>query len=169
MTMEFKNSNENKEKSLNEIAKEVNAMLDPIIEKTFNLKARKEYILANESDLNEDQQEITDRAENLGLSDDFSIDKKMGEDILKAYSKYEKTEKIIKDIRPDTLLPFTLSKEIKKIDKDKKLEEKIAEVYGFSKKINGWDSFILILSICLRENPFYWDSFKKKSESQNSN
>ena len=93
--MEFKNFNENKERPLGEIAREVNAMLDPIVEKMFNLKARKEYISSKNDSYSEDMSKILERADNLGLSKGNIIDPEMGKELKKAQNKLEENEKVL--------------------------------------------------------------------------
>ncbi len=162
-----KNIYEHKDEPLNEIAKKVNAFLDPIFEKQFDLKTRKAYLLANKEYLDEQKQKILERAKNLGFEGKGILDQKTAQDYIDAHNEFEKGKKILEETRPDAALDFNLDKEIRKYDKDGRLEKKIAEVYGISNikpKVRKWDYFLILLSAALRADPFLWDQLKEKSE-----
>jgi hypothetical protein len=157
---------ENKGESLKEIAKKVNDFLEPILEETFDLKSRKEYILANEMDFEIKKEKISDRAENLGFVKDSTIDSKMAKDILEADSEYKKINKLIKETKPEKIISIDLAEEIKKYDPDGKLEKEISKVYGFEEGIKKWRIFLALLNAALPEDPFFWDQLKENSESR---
>jgi len=159
------NLHENKGESLKEITKKVNNFLEPILEKTFDLKSRKEYILANEVDFEIKRQKILDRAENLGFVKDSTIDPKMAKDILEADSEYKKINQLIKETKPEKIVSLDLAEEIKKYDPDGRLEKEISKVYGFEEGIKKWKIFLALLNAALPEDPFFWDQLKENSKS----
>jgi hypothetical protein len=162
MDKPFKNSQENKEEPLKEIAKKVNTFLEPILEEKFDLKARKEYISANIEDYQNRMLQIKEKAENLGFTD---INPEMAKEILEADTEYKKIKKIIDETKPENILPLDIIEEIKKLDKDGRLEKELIKVYGFKHKVDNWRYFIIYINAILPNDPFYWDQLREKSES----
>lgn len=166
MDKKFRNIHEGKEEPLSEIAKRVNAFLDPILEEKFDLKARKEYIQNNRNEFWERAQDITYKADNLGLTGENIADsEEMAQEIGKAYSEFDKTKKLIYETKPDKSISLNLGDEIKgKYDKDGRLEKELSKVYGLKEGMESWRVFMALLNATLPENPFYWDELKAESE-----
>ncbi len=158
----YKNSKENIEK-LRKIAKKVNDYLDPIVEKTFDIKSRLKYIEINTIDFSEAKLKLearADKSENLGLPDET-----LEKDWKEAWDEYEKTNQAIKETRPEKNLDFeSVVNSIKEIDINRELEKNINEVYK-EHDIKNWEEFVEGLNIALKISPSYWENLRKRSET----
>lgn len=156
---ELQKPQENIEK-FKKIIKEVNDYLDPILEKTFDLKSRKEYIVNNIGSFIEGMNNLGYKVGKAKLGD---IEKTMKEGFKKELEEFKNTNKIIKDIEPeDGLNPLYIANFIRKIDRNNELEKKINDVYGI--QVESWESFVMYLNF-LKRDPFLWEELKKKSEN----
>lgn len=158
----YKNSQENIE-NIRKIAKKVNDYLDPIVKKIFDIKSRLNYIETNIIDFSEAKSKLEDRAdksEKLGLPDET-----LEKDWKEVRDEYEKTNKIIKETRPEKNLDIKdVVKNIKQIDVNGELEKNINEIYG-ERDIKSWEEFIEGLNIALKISPSHWENLRRRSET----
>ncbi len=139
----------------------INEYLDLLLESTFDLKARKKYMISNAQDFLSKKEEINDRIENLGV-----VDTESDEKIEAASKNYLESDKIIhEDTVPET--EFDLESAIahlKELDTTGEVEENLRALYRGAGARN-WKEFIYHLNTVLKDEPDYWDSYKRKSES----
>lgn len=158
----YKNSQENIE-NIRKIAKKVNDYLDPIVKKIFDIKSRLNYIETNIIDFSEAKSKLEDRAdksEKLGLPDET-----LEKDWKEVWDEYKKTNKIIKETRPEKNLDIKdVVKNIKQIDVNGELEKNINEIYG-ERDIKSWEEFIEGLNIALKISPSHWENLRRRSET----
>lgn len=163
MENQFNQPNNDKEQNplLKENIEAVNNYLDSVLEETFDLKARKKYMISNAEDFLSKKEEVNDRVENLGV-----IDSESEEKLDNASLDYIETDKIVhEDAVPENELDIQgVVAQLKELDTTGEIEENLNNIYRGA-GARSWEELVVHLNTVLKDEPDYWDSYKRKAQA----
>ncbi len=147
----------NSENSLEKkYAKAIFEYLDPLVKGIFDLEARKEYYDANLETASKKAQEINDRVDNLGITDDIAEEK--WKDLQKDFN--ETLHIIQNEASPEKELDVYSTASFIRARGGGVIESKIEEYFGIP--ADSWESFVMSLNMYLQGNPFSWDEIRER-------